>query len=670
MLFPLCSCASVYDIPVTVYNNQSHEQAGYQVEIHLGYNSHMQPDFDDVLFTKSDNSTLLPFWRKNYSLAGEAVFYVRLDMPENYSTFYIYYGDPYASTQSNGPATFDFFESFDCTRNCGWIPAIENWDFAQDADYLIQFNNSSAYLSGTAGCYTPEANGMMPSIQKELLLLNGSYVLELSAKGTGGEYAQCSGGVSSENEAYIDSALVYSSAPCAYTGCSACSTDWIDGMSSVFSSNGSSKTLKLATNISDCERSKSWFDNVRVRKHLSPEPRISIGTEEEISGSGPATTTTTIPVTPPTPSVIGLGRGYSGGQLYEPTDVAVGVDGSVYVLEKYNGRISAFDKAGAFLWHQGQKSASISDTGIGVLDAPTSISVYYPSVYETRLYVADTMHDRIQILSVFGMGSFFNWSYTYGERLGSGQRKNFHIYFDNPSGVDVADSGVAVVADSSLSEIIQSTFDPIPERRYSVLTNLTVPEGAFTSPQSALLHSGRLYIADTGNNMIRIFDTYLGDDDAMHMRQNISFGGPGNAKGQFNAPTSIDVDDRGYIYVADSGNDRVSIYDSLGMYVEDIGSRDCSTKILSHPEYYLGQFCTPMGVAVENRKLYVADTWNHRVQVFDVSNLPEPSCLISGDTPPCGVFSLGEVISYINKWVTGDAQLSDIIVLINKWASA
>ena len=44
-------------------------------------------------------------------------------------------------------------------------------------------------------------------------------------------------------------------------------------------------------------------------------------------------------------------------------------------------------------------------------------------------------------------------------------------------------------------------------------------------------------------------------------------------------------------------------------------------------------------------------------------------CTLPGDSPPCGVISLGEVINYINQWVSGSASLSGVINLINAWAS-
>ena len=45
-------------------------------------------------------------------------------------------------------------------------------------------------------------------------------------------------------------------------------------------------------------------------------------------------------------------------------------------------------------------------------------------------------------------------------------------------------------------------------------------------------------------------------------------------------------------------------------------------------------------------------------------------CSISGDYSPCGAVSLGEVINYINLWVSGEASLNNVIVLINAWAGS
>jgi len=44
-------------------------------------------------------------------------------------------------------------------------------------------------------------------------------------------------------------------------------------------------------------------------------------------------------------------------------------------------------------------------------------------------------------------------------------------------------------------------------------------------------------------------------------------------------------------------------------------------------------------------------------------------CELNGDLPPCAEISLSEVITYINAWAAGTANLNAVIALINAWAS-
>ncbi|RMF69107.1 MAG: hypothetical protein D6743_02435, partial [Calditrichaeota bacterium] len=77
-----------------------------------------------------------------------------------------------------------------------------------------------------------------------------------------------------------------------------------------------------------------------------------------------------------------------------------------------------------------------------------------------------------------------------------------------------------------------------------------------------------------------------------------------------NHPTGIAADERGDVYVADTGNDRVVRFFNPKRslkFVRAIGGRG------SLP----GQFLAPRGVALDsNGMVYVADTGNHRVQVI------------------------------------------------------
>ncbi len=51
-------------------------------------------------------------------------------------------------------------------------------------------------------------------------------------------------------------------------------------------------------------------------------------------------------------------------------------------------------------------------------------------------------------------------------------------------------------------------------------------------------------------------------------------GGPSDLEGEFTAPLGVTVDGRGYIYVSDTGNDRVQIFTADGYYVVLYGNSD------------------------------------------------------------------------------------------------
>ena len=115
-----------------------------------------------------------------------------------------------------------------------------------------------------------------------------------------------------------------------------------------------------------------------------------------------------------------------------------------------------------------------------------------------------------------------------------------------------------------------------------------------------------------------VTDPYLeGQRQVAALQQLGTTGQPGAAPGQFNFPRAVAADRSGNIYVADSGNNRVQVFDANGTFVREWGSTCKLDTGEGCVDGGRGQFNEPWGIAVgDDGSVYVSDTWNHRVQKF------------------------------------------------------
>ena len=138
--------------------------------------------------------------------------------------------------------------------------------------------------------------------------------------------------------------------------------------------------------------------------------------------------------------------------------------------------------------------------------------------------------------------------------------------------------------------------------------------GQFYQPEGiAIDAAGYVYVADTGNNRIQKFKA-----DGTYVTQWGSFGSlPDHTTtppSRFSRPVGIAVDVNGYVYVADCDNSRIQKFKADGTYVTQWG-----TQGTGNGQFGVAPGIGPYGVAVDNRsnKVYVVDDTNNRIEVFD-----------------------------------------------------
>jgi DNA-binding beta-propeller fold protein YncE len=96
-------------------------------------------------------------------------------------------------------------------------------------------------------------------------------------------------------------------------------------------------------------------------------------------------------------------------------------------------------------------------------------------------------------------------------------------------------------------------------------------DGQFNKPVDIAISdpSNHVYVVDSGNNRIQVFDT--------NGKLISKWGSKGTGDGQFDNPTGISIDPVGNIYVIDSGNSRIQKFSSDGLFltkwdISDVGA--------------------------------------------------------------------------------------------------
>src|SRR6185369_8026424 len=166
-------------------------------------------------------------------------------------------------------------------------------------------------------------------------------------------------------------------------------------------------------------------------------------------------------------------------------------------------------------------------------------------------------------------------------------------YLKSPVGVVLDSDGNLYVTDSQLAMVFKFNKD-------GTFVGELDGKGKFRRPAGiAVTSKGDKVIADIQANKVFLF----GKDDTFKSE----LPGP-DFPGAFNMPTYVAVDSADTIYVTDSMNFTIRVFDAYGKFVRNIG------QIGDTP----GMFARPKGVAVDSdRNLYVLDAIFANFQIFN-----------------------------------------------------
>ena len=123
--------------------------------------------------------------------------------------------------------------------------------------------------------------------------------------------------------------------------------------------------------------------------------------------------------------------------------------------------------------------------------------------------------------------------------------------------------------------------------------------GEFNDPRGVTLYNKQIYVCDSYNDRIQVFDL-----DFNFIR---SIGSPGKGRGEFDTPYDVKFDTDGCMYVVEHGNARVQVLDRSGHFIRVFGEKG------------KGKLNRPSALHIVDKCVYVCDLSGDCIVVYETS---------------------------------------------------
>ena len=230
--------------------------------------------------------------------------------------------------------------------------------------------------------------------------------------------------------------------------------------------------------------------------------------------------------------------------LNDPSGVAVDPAGHIYLADAGNSRVRRIDPGGNLFTWAGNGNAAYYGDGFAARLASVNQPEGVALDAAGNVYIADTLDNAVRKVATDGTISTIA-GYGTAAFSGDGGPAN-KAALDHPRGVAVDASGNIYIADTGNNRA----------RKVDSRGTITTLAAGLSGPRGvAVDRAGNVYIADTGHNQV------LRGSGVIAGTGVCCYGGDGGlaTAALLNAPWGLAIDAAGNVYIADSGNNAVRV---------------------------------------------------------------------------------------------------------------